>query len=236
MLKKQSAPFLLLAALNVFTSSVCADDWTGEGELGFTSTSGNAESESLNAKFGIGKKYEKWEHNAKLNLLRSSNNGLDSADSTVFTEKTEYRFAEKTFAFGRLRYEQDEFGGFEHQGVISFGVGHAFLDGEAHKLEASGGVGYRDLEDDLGVETQEAVFDGELKYAYIISETSTFNQNIFVEDGSTNTYTKSETFLKLVVVGNLGAKFGYEVKRNSNVPPDAEKTDTITTVTLVYDF
>jgi len=37
-----------------------------------------------------------------------------------------------------------------------FGVGHAFLDGEAHKLEASGGVGYRDLEDDLGVETQEA--------------------------------------------------------------------------------
>jgi len=74
------------------------------------------------------------------------------------------------------------------------------------------------------------------KHRKLISETSTFNQNIFVEDGSTNTYTKSETFLKLVVVGNLGAKFGYEVKRNSNVPPDAEKTDTITTVTLVYDF
>lgn len=230
--------FLLLAALSGIASSAGAGEreWTGEGELGFTSTSGNSESDSLNAKFGIGKKYEKWEHNGQLNLLRSSNNGVDSADSTVFTEKSEYRFAEKTFAFGRVRYEQDKFSGFDHQGVISFGVGHAFIDGERHKLEASAGAGYRDLEDDLGVETQETVFDGELKYAYIISETSIFNQNLFIEGGSSNTYTKSETFLKLVIIGNLGAKFGYEIKRNSNVPAGTKNTDTITTVTLVYSF
>ncbi len=236
MLKNKSESFLLLVLLSGVASLAGAGEWTGEGELGFTSTSGNTDSESLNAKFGIGKKYEKWEHNAKLNVLRSSNSGVDSADSTVFTEKTEYRFAEKTFAFGRIRYEQDEFSGFEYQSVISIGVGHIFLNAERHKLEASAGAGYRDFENDLDVKTQEVVFDGQLKYAYIISETSTFNQNLFIEEGSSNTYTKSETFLKLVVVGNLGAKFGYEVKRNSNVPAGTEKTDTITTATLVYSF
>ena len=42
--------------------------------------------------------------------------------------------------------------------------------------------------------------------------------------------------LKLVVVGNLAAKFGYEVKRNSDVPVGTDKTDTMTTVTLGYAF
>jgi len=169
MLKNRVVLFLSLLLISASALSADVGEWTGEGELGFTSTSGNSESESLNAKFAIGKKYVKWKHNAKLDLLRSSNSGVDSADITVFTEKSAYRFAEKTFVFGRVRYEEDKFSGFNHQAVIAFGVGHAFLDTEIHKLETSAGVGYRDNEDSLGVDTQETVFDGEFKYAYIIS-------------------------------------------------------------------
>lgn len=227
---------LSLLIMSVVSTAAYAEDWSGEGELGFTSTSGNTESELLNAKIGIGKKHEKWIHNAKLEILRSSDSGVDSADSIVFTEKTEYRFAEKTFAFGRIRHEEDAFSGFEYQSVISFGIGQVFIGEGKHNLEASAGAGYRDIEDILGVDTQEVIFDGQLKYAYKISETSEFNQNIQFESGDTNTYSKSETFLKLVVVGNLGAKFGYEVKHNSDVPVGTDKTDTITTATLVYSF
>lgn len=233
MLRNMSLPLLLTMAVS--TSAAYAGDLTGEGELGFTSTSGNTDSKSLNAKIGLGKEHEKWKHAAKLELLQSSDSGVDSADSIVFTEKTEYRFAEKTFVFARIRHEEDEFSGFDHQSLISFGVGHVFFE-NGHNFEASAGVGYKELEDDLGVESEETVFDGELKYLYKISDTSTFNQNVLVESGESNTYTKSETFLKLVVVGNLGAKIGYEVKHNSDVPVGTDKTDTVTTVTLVYGF
>lgn len=235
MIKNKSISVLILAAA-LLSQSAYAGEWTGEGEFGFTSTSGNTDSQSLNAKLGIGKKYEKWVHNAKLDVLQSSDNGIDSADSFVVTEKSEYKFAEKTFAFGRVRHEDDKFSGFDHQSVISFGVGHLFIEGEKHNLQASAGIGYKDLEDDLGEDTQETVFDGEIKYAFAISKTSAFNQNLFVESGESNTYSKSETFLKLVVVGNLGAKIGYEVKHNSDVPVGVEKTDKKTTVTLVYSF
>ncbi|RDH83016.1 MAG: hypothetical protein DIZ80_12195 [endosymbiont of Galathealinum brachiosum] len=234
MLNNKIFSLLLLSA--VASSTVCAGEWTGEGEFGFTSTSGNTDSKNLNAKLGIGKKHDKWEHNAKLELLKASADGADSADSMVLTEKSEYRFVEKTFAYGKLRHEEDEFSGFDHQSVISFGAGHVFIDGGKHNLEGSVGIGYRDLETDAGTEEQEAIIDGELKYAYKISETSEFNQNFYIESGDSNTYSKSETFLKLVIVGNLGAKFGYEVKRNSDVPVGTDKTDTITTVTLVYTF
>ena len=234
MFKKKIFIGLLLAGASV--PVVYADDLKGEGEFGFTSTSGNTDSQSINAKLGIGKKVDKWDHNARLEILQSTNNGVDSADSIVFTEKSEYRFAEKTFAYGKIRHEEDQFSGFDHQTVLSAGAGHVFLSGGKHYIEASAGAGYRDLEDDNGVEEQEAVFDGEFKYAYKISETSEFNQNFLVESGSSNTYSKSETFLKLVVVGNLGAKFAYEIKNNSDVPQGLEKTDTVTTVTLVYSF
>lgn len=97
-------------------------------------------------------------------------------------------------------------------------------------------MSYKDIENDLGGEFKETVFDGEVKYAYKISETSRYNQNLLVESGKGNTYSKSETFLKLIVVGNLSAKIGYEVKHNSDVSVGVEKTDTFTTVTLVYNF
>lgn len=225
----------MLLVLSIM-SSAFAEGWSGEGELGFTSTSGNTNAESLNAKLGLGKKHGKWSHAVLLTSLQSSNNGLDSADRVVFTGKSEYNFLEKTFLFGRVRYEKDKFSGFDHQTVISFGIGHVILDTDKHTLEGSAGIGYSDIEDDFGAVSNNVIFDGELKYAYKISETAKFIQNLRVEAGKDNTYSKSETFLQLKVVGNLSAKLGYEVQRNSNAPVGAEEIDRVTTITLVYAF
>lgn len=111
-----------------------------------------------------------------------------------------------------------------------------FLETDVHTLETSVGIGYRDTEDDLGNSESEGIIMGDLDYKYVISSTATFNQKLEVESGDTNTFSRSETFLKVVVNGNLSAKFGYEVKRNSDVPAGTDKTDTLTAVTLVYGF
>ena len=221
----KNKPLILALTASLFAMPAQAievlNGWSGEGELGFSSTSGNTDSET---------------HNAKIAVLKASDSGVDSADSRVFTEKSEYRFAEHTFAYGRIKHEEDKFSGFDHQSVISFGIGHLFIENDIHTLEASAGIGYRDIEDDLGESTSEGVFDGEIKYQYVISPSATFNQNVQVESGDANTYSKSETYLKLKINGNLNAKLGYEVKHNSDVPAGVDKTDTMTTVTLVYGF
>ncbi|NNE63504.1 MAG: DUF481 domain-containing protein, partial [Gammaproteobacteria bacterium] len=69
-----------------------------------------------------------------------------------------------------------------------------------------------------------------------ISETSKFGQTISIEEGEENTHTESETSLKLQIDGNLTAKLAYLIKRNSEVPANTEKTDKITTISLVYGF
>lgn len=214
-----------------------ADGWTGEGELGFTTTSGNTDSESLNAKLGVAKAHDKWTHKASLEALRASADNVTSADSTVLKEKSQYNFAEKSYAFGKLRYEDDKFSGFDYQASLSFGAGSRFIQNEAHTLDMSLGLGYRSSKDTATQETNgEGVVTADASYEYKISSTAIFGEAISVESGKDNTYSESVTVLKTKINGNLSSKISYQVKHNSDVPIGVEKTDKVLTVSLVYSF
>lgn len=76
----------------------------------------------------------------------------------------------------------------------------------------------------------------DLIYAYKINSTSKFGQTFSIEEGEDNTHTEYETSLILQIDGNLSAQLAYLVKGNSEVPVDSEKTDKITTISLVYGF
>lgn len=214
-----------------------AEGWTGEGELGFTTTSGNTDSETLNAKLSIAKAHEKWTHKASLEALRSSADNITSADSTVLKEKSQYSFAEKSYAFGKLRYEDDKFSGFDYQASLSFGAGSRFIQNDVHTLDLSLGAGYRSSKDTATQETNdEGIITADGIYEYKISATSTFIEAILIESGKDNTHSESETVLKSKINGNLASKISYQVKHNTDVPVGVEKTDKILTVSLVYGF
>ncbi len=211
--------------------------WKGEGELGFTSTSGNTDSENLNARLGVAREEGKWKHAADLRAIKNTTEDETTADSLVFREKSEYKLGEKSYAFGQLRYEDDEFSGYDYQTSISFGLGSRYIENEQHLLDASIGLGYRSIKDSATGESEEdAIITGEVIYAYKISETATFTQTFFVESGDENTHSESDTGLKTQIAGNLASKIGYLVKHNSDVPPGIDKTDEIISVSLVYSF
>ena len=213
------------------------DGWSGEGQLGYTATSGNTESESLNAKLGITKERKKWKHSASIESIKTTTDNVTSADSFVFKEKSEYKFGEKAYAFGKLRYEDDEFSGYNYQASIAFGAGAQFVKTEKHTLDASAGLGYRSSEDAItGETTDEGIVTADASYEYKISKTATFTQALSVESGEENTHSESDTALKTKINGNLSSKISYLVKHNTEVPVNTEKTDTVLTVSLVYSF
>lgn len=212
-------------------------EWKGEGELGFLSTSGNTDSENLNAKLGFSKEKGVWKHTVSIESIKNTTDDVTSADSQVFNEKTNYKFGEKAYAFGKLRYEDDEFSGFEYQASISFGVGSQFVNTEKHTLDASIGLGYRSIKDSLTQESlEDGIVSGEAVYEYRFSKTARFGEAISFESGDENTHSESETSLKSKINGNLSSKISYLVKHNSDVPVGTEKTDKYLTVSLVYSF
>jgi putative salt-induced outer membrane protein len=212
-------------------------EWKGEGALGYTAASGNTESDSLNAKLGLSKERARWKHSVSVESLKATTDSVTSADRFVFREKTEYRYGEKAYVFGKLRYEDDEFSGFDYQSSIAFGVGSRFIDTEIHLLDASVGIGYRKTKDTLTQLIEEqGIVTADAKYVYKISASASFSEQLSVESGSDNTYSESETVLKTKINGNLASQISYLVKHNSDVPVATENTDKILTVSLVYSF
>lgn len=227
-------PLLLNAAENTESDEAT---WKGEGELGYTATSGNTDSENLNARLGVSRQAKQWKHAASIESIRNEADDEVSADSRVLKEKSEYAFSEKSYVFGQLRYEDDEFSGYERQTSVSFGAGSRFVETDRHLLDLSAGLGYRSLkESDTGDETEEEILTANLNYEFKISETATFGEAILVESGDENTFVESATTLKAKIDGNLATKISYLVKRNSDVPDGSDKSDEIVTISLVYGF
>ena len=75
-------------------------------------------------------------------------------------------------------------------------------------------------------------------FDYALSETSLFRQKLSTEIGldDNNTVSESETSLQSTVVGNLSMKVAFRVKHVSEPPEGAERTDTETSLSLLYGF
>ena len=229
-------PFLL-PSLAFAVDEVKTNEWKGEGELGFTSTSGNTDSESLNTKLGIAKSHGLWTHKAGIQSLKATTGGVESSNRLILTERSEYKFAEKAYVFGALRYENDKFSGYDYQTSLSFGIGKQFIKNDTHELDASVGLGYRQLKETLTEKmSSDGIITGNLNYLYNVSKYAVFKEKLLFESGDSNTYSESETSLKMKINGNLASKIAYTVKHNSTVPVGTKKTDTVTTIALVYSF
>lgn len=228
---------LLFSGFAGYAQDEADNDWHGEGSLGITNISGNSDSETINAKLGLEREIEAWKHSGSLAAIRAETDGDESADSVVLRARSEYSFSDKSYWFGQFRREEDEFSGFDSQTSITVGAGTRLMESAPHLLDVSIGVGARRLEPQDSDETEEdGVVVAGLDYHYTISETASLGQTLTIEDGSENTYTEAETTLLTQIEGNLAAKISFLLKRNSDVPEGTDKSDRITTVSLVYGF
>jgi len=212
--------------------------WKGEGELGFTQTSGNTETQSLIAKLSLGYKQNSWEHNIELEGLRSEDGNAVTSERYGINLQSNYSLSERNHLFGKGRYEEDRFSGYDYQTSLIGGYGHHFIKNERTDLKIEVGAGVRQSK--LNVAGSQADEEGVgfagLNFSQKIATHSEFTQDFRVEAGSDNIYSESDTGFKVNVTDQVAMKLSVLVQNNSDVPPNTEKTDTITAVTLVYNF
>src|SRR5688572_15362699 len=104
---------LLSACLLVSVSARA--DWKGKGEAGLVVSSGNTETETANAKLSFTHESRRWKNTfGGSGLYASSEEEGKTAQRWEAFEQTDYNFSPRNFVFGALRYEEDEFSGFEY--------------------------------------------------------------------------------------------------------------------------
>ena len=239
---------LILALWTGVSGAETASAWKAEAELGYLMTSGNTDTQSLNAGSNLTYDGDRWKHALTGNVVYSSEKSSATGTNQTTAQKyrisgqSNFKFDDRNSAFGLVTYDNDRFSGYKDQ--LSFVVGYArqLIKTDRVDLLVEAGPGYRISRlrptppAVSGATEKEAIFRAAGAFKYKISKTATFSQTVSVESGSKNTATRSVTALKSQINGSLAMKVSYTLKNNSSVPAGTHKTDTETALALVYSF
>lgn len=235
---------LLLLATSVFAHEEEAEEevvkpWEGAGEFGFVRTTGNTESEALNMKLNFIRTAERWRHRFTATALMTSEKGIKDNERYTMEVQSDRKLSEISWLFGAFRWDADKFGSYDPQMSFTTGYGHELMRSESHWLKGEIGAGYRKLEERVsGNSSSEFIGRFLLDDSWQVFSTTLWTNRLLVEVGSSNTFTQFNTGLAIFMTGKFAVKLGYEYRHNTDVPLDIddEKTDTITSVNLVYNF
>lgn len=246
---------IALACALPFAAAAAEDDnqdgWTGTGELGLAVSSGNSKSENLNTKLSFKNEDDQWKHQFSLAALRAKGEATGDFDGDGVPE-TDFRLNanryeagassalkmnERAYWIGALRYENDDFAPFEHQTTFSLGYGYSVIKSESTQLSLEAGPGYRRAKSsDTGQTESGAILRAQLDFSHQLTDNTSLGNLLLVESGSDNTFIQNDLGIKVAMNSKLALKAGLQVRNNSEVGQGVDKTDTLTTVNLVYTF
>lgn len=234
-----------LRALSMITLLCAAGaaqaEWKGKGEAGIVFARGNTETDTVNLKLGMSTTVDKWKHELGLAALRASSDGTKTADRYLAAWQSDYNFSSRSFWFGGLRYEKDKFSGFKYSASATSGLGYKFIDTERVKLAGQVGVGFRRIETEAtattpGTTSNNAIATAGLNYENQLTATTKLVDKFTAESGSNNTLLTNFIGVEVKMTTALALAVGLDARYNSKPPAPLKKTDTLTTVNLVYSF
>jgi len=238
----------LVTALAFAASGEARADWTGKGEAGLVLASGNTDSKTGNFKLDLATTVDRWKHAFGAVGIYAASDDETTGQRWEVHEQSDYNFNPKSFWFGAGRYEDDRFSGFEYQATVSTGLGRHFVDNDQTKFTGTAGVGYkffetRDVFDDTGTvllepgtSDSEAVFRGTLDLSHALTPSTKLLDKFLVESGTDNTFVQNDIGVQVQMTDVLALAAAYSVRYNTDPPLGFGKTDTLTTLNLVYEI
>jgi len=236
--------------------------WTGSGQLGFASTTGNSRSQNINAKLDFKQETDQWKNDIFLNELRAKSQVkvVDASGSTInqynitandFTAGASagLKLDPRSYIVGSVYYDHNDFGAQLWQATVAIGYGFIAVKDDRNELSFEIGPGYMrfrpavtdvlidgtDVPRQAGVEGQ-TVARGLVDYKLRITDNTSFVDTFLVEAGSKDTYLQNDAGIAVSMTKKLSLKVGFQVRHNSSVLPGIKKNDTLTTTNLVYNF
>jgi len=225
--------------------------WSGSGgELGFAAASGNSSTESFNGALRLRYTDGDWVHTMDLFGLRSSSKVTETNDDGTTTRRdnttanrytgaagSALQLGEHRQLFAKVRTERDDFATYDRRSSFGLGYGTRLFNTEKFSFDALIGPGVsrtHSTEDDSTRTGLIGQGQFELKYA-ITSNTDLIN-NLLVESGSYNTFGQNDFGVSVSMNEHLALKAGWQARYNSDVADDKRRTDTLTTMNVVYKF
>ncbi len=211
------------------------DNWSGKGELGAFNSTGNAENTGITASLALKREGVNWRHKLSGRADYQKANGITTREQFLAAYEANLKLSDRLYAYGFAQYERDRFQGFAARYAASGGIGYDVLvDGPTLSIKA--GPAWRRTELIDGTSTSSFAALAALDFNWQIAENIAFTQDAsaFIQSGS-STYV-SDTGLQAGISDDLSVRVSYTVEVDTDPPPGAVKTDTLSRITIIYDF
>ncbi|MEL6708675.1 MAG: DUF481 domain-containing protein [Pseudomonadota bacterium] len=211
------------------------ENWSGTGELGAFNSTGNAENTGVTASLSLKKDGMKWRHKLSGRADYQEANGVTTREQFIAAYELNYKFSERLYAYGLAQYERDRFQGFSARYSASGGLGYDVLV-NGPTLSVKAGPAWRRTELVDGTSTSDIAGLAALDFDWQISDALSLTQDAsaLLQSGSSTLI--SETGLQAAISDAVKVRLSYALETDTDPPPGAVKTDTLSRITILYDF
>ena len=228
---------LALVILSCLPLSAAQAQWTGKGQAGVVLASGNSTSKSGSFKLALTDVSGPWTHKLGLAAVYASDEVGTTSQRWEALEQSNYNYSANNFVFGGVRYENDRFSGFDHQATVSAGLGHQFLKTDNDTFSGQFGLGYKSAQTRRPVQNESSVAGiANIDYRHAFNASTTLTDKFTLEAASDNTFLQNETSVEVKMSAKLALAVAFQVRQNTKPPPAFKKTDTLTTLNVVYEI
>ena len=212
------------------------DNWSGRGELGAFNSTGNSSNTGVTASLGLTREGINWRHKLRGRADFQRSNGITTREQFLAAYEPNLILSDRLFAFALAQYERDRFQGFSARYSVSGGLGYEVIDTENMSLSVQAGPAYRRTERTNGITDTNLAGLASADFDWQISENIALTQDasVFIQSGS-STYI-SDTGLQAGIADNVKVRLSYTVEHDTDPPLGAESTDTLSRITIIYDF
>lgn len=215
--------------------------WAGSNvQFGFTMNTGNTESKNLNGGLLLDYTRGKWQSTTNLN--GQFNTGSSGTNKEVFsaTEQGEYSFTPRNFVYLKIDSTFDRFNPYDYVVTESLGLGRKIINTKKVVVTVQAGPGGRHTrETATKIVRNDVILDTNANLVWYITDKSTFKEALNADFGPPYNYYQADSTLTTQLIGDLGVQIAFTIQYYSRIPPLSTrtfKTDTTTTIGLVYSF
>ena len=211
--------------------------WTGNAAASAVVANGNSETLAVGLSLKARKEGEQLAHNVEGNIDLGRSSGVQNLKRWGLAYQLDYKFSDRTYGFGRLSFEEDQFSGYDYRLFAGAGLGHFLAKSEEFTWRIDGGPGYQysPVDDTREIEKEFAFYAG-TDLEWRLREGVTFTQSGKVVWTEPTTTFVSISSLNTALTSTLSAGLAFEWRHETEPPLGRVKTDTILRATLGYGF
>ena len=211
--------------------------WTGSLGLSYLATSGNTDTESLGLAVAWARQPTPWGLEITALVNRAESGGVTTAERYFAGLRGKRAMSEAFELFAGLSHESNEFAGFDSRTLVEAGGIWKALTGPVHELAFDAGLTWTQEAPVVGEEFDYKGAVAGAAYAWKITGAATLRERLLYFpnfDTSDDWRWSSETSLEAAFAAAWALRVGFLYTHDNLPTPGFEKTDSATTVSLVW--